>query len=380
MGQVYICKAWVFVREDATYGYGGKAFDTRGFYVQEQTSGGVYTGTQWFIPLDDSTQRNEWVRMEQPVVIGPGNKGQIRLYSPAATAALESAVYWTGVGVFQEESLSFYAGDGVYVTSIIEGIVEHVNGGTVNGYTSDHQDLLIDVDPANSSSSPNLTYQIAYQADDHHNAWEEIKNLVNMRSTQTGAAVDGPVVSATWTTSPSTDARYVSSRVAPTTTKTAFPMIINGSSATVIKASLNVSGGNVVNRVTALGLGDGPDREEASTYDRSNISIDYEGIVNTGHTGIALRYLDDYARAEVAYKSQIVSSLRLTIAATTEAQLNENGDYWSADPVDGLGVGDVVAVTGAWGKMQLSGAQYRIARKQLAPIDETLVLELNEVI
>lgn len=380
VAHVYVCKAWVFIRDDATYAYGGKAFDTRGFYIQEQTGAGAYTGTQWFVPIDDSTARDEWVRMETTVVIGPGNKGQIRLYSPAATAALESAVYWTGVGVYQEESLAFYTGDGVYVTSIIEGIVEHVNGGTVNSYTSDHQDLLIDADPANSSSSPNLTYQIAYQAADHHNAWEEIKNFVNMRSTQTGSAVDGPVVSATWTTSPSTDARYISSKAAPTTTKTAFPMIINGSSATVIDAALSVQGGGVVNRVTALGLGDGPDREEASTFDRSNISVDYEGIVNTGHTGVALRYLDDYARAEVAYKSQIVSSLRVTIAASTESALNENGDYWTSDPVDGLGVGDVVGVTGDWGKMQLSGTQYRIVRKQLSPMTETMVLELNEVI
>ena len=57
-------------------------------------------------------------------------------------------------------------------------------------------------------------------------------------------------------------------------------------------------------------------------------------------------------------------SLHVTIAATTDAVLNVNGDTWAIDPVVGssaLRPGKIIRITGTWGRMSYSNTRFRIS-------------------
>lgn len=328
-GGVIIMRGWSYIREDATFGYGGKAFDRRGLFAEVLNSGGdVIRGYQ--SPLDDNTPRNQWVRHELEIIAEPGGTVNFRLYGIGA-GAKASAVAWDGVGAFFMESLSFASGTDVL--DIIEGLLDHAQD-TSFGKSA----LSITGDPANSATGVTST-QIAYQHVDHRNVWDAMLDYCSPR--RDSGTVE---LRTSWNTAAS--ARYL--RVVPTPSTGNGETMTMGSSLTAV--DYNESGSGVTTRVLAAGPGSGPDREEAQATDTSEVAgLVLEDIISVPDD-LPLSFYAAYADGYVYKKKEPVKTLRVAAVDSDRG----SGSWADTNP------GELVAFTGSYGPFSYSAKLLRV--------------------
>jgi hypothetical protein len=356
---VVVCKAWFYIRDDGTYTYNGKPFDFRGFYIQTQLSN-VWTGRHWYTRIDDTTARNEWIRVEFEILVYGGETVEIRLYWPGGSASPNSAIYWDSIGLYLEESLSFYgsSGTGSDILVIAEGLVDHAQGLTVLGQTgpSGKDDLNITGDPANSSIGTDLA--IAYQHADHENIWEAIKSLTEIEN--------GLDLRVSWNGVDTI--RYIKFGRPLGSAKTTYNLQIDGASSNIIAITNYVrDGAPVANSITVLGDGSGPDREEAGASDTTDLGIAWEEVLRAP-TGWDIDQLDEFAAGELASRKDTIETFTCTLT---------DSDF-AAVIAGNLLPGDTVTINGTWGNINWTTRSMKLIRLTLDCASGVYTAEFNQ--
>jgi hypothetical protein len=357
---VCVVSAWYFVHDDAsTWVYDGKPFDRRGLYARTLTSVGADTGRQWYIPIDDSTERNVWHRGEFEILVYPTEKVEVRLYHIGAEdASPGSAINWDVAGLHAEDQLSFYGTDylGTDVVEIVEGIVEHSQGLAVLGNTApaNKTDFNLRGDPANTAVGTKLT--VGYDWSDHANAWESISDFVGF-----DGGVDFRV---TW--SADLASRYLLVGRQLGSLKTAYNLQIDGASSNVINMDYAKDGTTVANSITVLGDGDGADRARGTAVDYSSLGVAWE-MIEKAPRNWPIDMLQQLAAGMLADRATPCASMTVRLA---------DSDF-AANIVGNLFVGDSVQVTGTWGSLSMSAQVMEIGRMTYNPLQGITVLELT---
>ena len=361
---VMVAKAWYMIRDDATYTYNAKPFEKRGFYIQTKLSG-VWTGRHWSAEIDDTTERNVWLRAEFEILVYGGETVEIRLYVPGGAASPNSAINWDSTGLFLEESLSFYGtdGEGTDIVEIMEGLILHAQGQTVLGQPgpSNKDDLNIIADPANTTVGTKIA--IAYQHADHANIWESLNDMAN--------TANGADFRITWNAA--NTIRYLRVDRPIGSTKAGFALQIDGASSNIIDiVNYARDGENVANVVVALGEGAGPDREEAEKSEKSVLGVAWEDIIRAPG-GWEIDLLDELAAGEHANREDVGESFTVRLTDSDFATVIAG----NATRTDDLLPGDTVAVTAAWGNISWEDQSMKLVRLTLIPPTGVYIAEFN---
>ena len=359
-----VAKAWYMIRDDATYTYNSKPFDTRGFYIQTKLSG-VWTGRHWSAQILDTTERNVWLRSEFEILVYGGETVEIRLYVPGGAASPNSAINWDSTGLFLEESLSFYGtdGTGTDIVEIMEGLMLHAQGVTVLGQPgpSNKDNLNIIVDPANTTVGTKIA--IAYQHADHANIWESLNDMAN---TEHGA--DFRI---TWNAA--NTIRYLKVDRPIGSAKSTFDLQIDGATSNIIDiVAYARDGENVANVVVALGEGEGPDREEAEKSGITALGVAWEDIIRAP-SGWEIDLLDELAIGEQASRADVEESFTVRLTDSDFSTLIAGNSNRALD----LLPGDTVTVDGTWGNISSWERSMKLVRLTLTPMAGVYVAEFN---
>lgn len=349
-GGVIIFRGFSHIRDDATFGYGGKGFDGRALFAEVLNSGGQVIRT-YSTSFTDQTPRNEWLRHELEIIAEPGGTVNFRLYGVAPTGAKASAVAWDFIGAYFMESLAF--ADGTDIVDVIEGLVDHAQDVAEN-----KEDRNISGDPANSAVGITVPL-FAYQHADHRNIWDAILDYV---VPNTDEGVD---VLPTWNGTHT--ARYVRVK-SPDTTSSDTMTIATAITTDVVALDAYEDGAQVATQVLAVGPGSGPDREESSSTDTSQVGgLILEDVV-TVPDGLPFTHYERFAAGQVAKRRASVRTLRVAASDSTRS----SGSWADLLP------GDLVSFTGTHGSVSYSSELLRVISQSWNADDELFIFELAE--
>lgn len=335
IGTLLTVAAWVYV-QDA--GYVGPAMDARGLYVEGIESAVVRTLS--FAELDDATPRNRWVRLETTIWIPPNETWTIdvRLYAPGGTT------WWDAVQLVAMESLSHYATDmGTIAGNIVDFIQDPTHG---------WDNLNI----ATSDAATGVLLDRHYQYADHTDAMQALSEFEEM-------GLDWSIEITTTTRTFTTAYPKGADRSGTVTLSMRSAANPTG---TLSDYRLTVDGAATSTRVTVLGEGDGPDREEGYAADAYQLGGLVLGEVINARPGSPIDALATIAANRLAASKNLVRILEVT------------GIPGDSTQIDTLVVGDTVAVNITDGWVVISG-NWRIVRKTLDPATDTAAFVLNEV-
>lgn len=343
IGTLWTLVAYVWIDSSAWVGgaWGG-AYETRGLYISRIISS-VEVEHQ-FIPIDDSTPKDQWVRLE---VVQPSGGGsiwsppnstetlEVRLYAPGGT------VWWDGVQLVRMESLSFIDAD---VSTVFADSVDFV------------QDPTYDWDDVNIATSGSATgYKVtrAFQFTDHQDFMGLVGELVNQGFEYR--------LDITTTTRTLAYGMPVGTDRSGSYTFT----LRSGGSGNVSSYEFAIDGSKTNTRYVVQGDGDGPDREEGFALDTSSLGGLTLGSVEAVSAPVGV--LQRIAEMKLAATKQLVRILTVKGLPGDSTQIGT------------LRVGDTVAVSISDGAVSLSG-NWRIVQKTLDPKSDTASFVLNEVV
>lgn len=336
IGSFFTLAAWVYI-DDSTWG--GPAYESRGLFVSGIESGTVRD--YQVAEIDDATPRNRWVRLETGIWIPPGETWTLeaRLYAPDAD------VWWDAVQLVKMESLSHYATD---IGTIAGNIVDFIQN-TTHGW----DDLGITTSDVTSGVLLDRHYQYA----DHIDALEALSELEGQGLDWAMVLDDSPVVRQFTTYYPKGTDRSAT---------VTLSMADGAGSGNLSSYRLPVDGSKTSTRVTVLGEGDGPDREEGYAADASSLGGLVLGEVVNAPAGAQINTLTGLANSRLAASKRLVRVLDVTGIPGDSTQIST------------LVVGDTVAVSISDGWVNVTG-DWRIVEKTLDPAIDTASFILNEV-
>lgn len=335
IGDLFTLVAWVYVQNS---GYVGPALDARGLYVEGIEAGVVRTVS--FAEIDDATPRDRWVRLETEIWIPPAETWtlDVRLYAPGGT------VWWDAVQLVRMESLSHYATD---MGTIAGNVVAFVQNST-HGWD--------DVNVAQSNATTGVLLDRHYQYADHTDAMQALGEFEEM-------GLDWSIELTTTTRTFTTYYPKGTDRSGSVTLSMRSPSNPTG---TLSDYHLTVDGAATSTRVTILGEGDGPDREEGYAADAYNLGGLALGEVVQARPNSPIDALATIAANRLADSKRLVRVLEIVGIPSDSTQ------------IDTLVVGDTVTVSISDGWVLISGT-WRIVRKTLDPATDTCSFTLNEV-
>lgn len=337
IGTYLTVAAWVYVQNT---GYVGPAYESRGLFVQGSETGPVLRDFR-FVEIDDATPRDRWVRLETGIWIPPNKTWtiEVRLYAPGGT------VWWDAVSLTAMESLSYYNTD---LGTILGGVVGFVSDGT-HGWDN----INIAVSNATTSVLKDRHFQYA----DHEEVSAILQEFEDL-------GVDWAFQ---FTPTVRTFTSYYPKGTDRTATVTLSMRSPSNPTGTLSDYRLTVDGAATTTRITVLGEGDGPDREEGYAADASGLGGLVLGEVINARPNAPIDALTTIASERLADSKNLVRVLELT------------GIPGNTTQIDTLVVGDKVTVSITDGWVVISGT-WRIVRKTLDPATDTASFVLNEVL
>lgn len=333
IGSYFTLAAWVWI-DSATFA--GPAYESRGLFISGIESGTVRDYR--FVEIDDATPKNQWVRLETGIWIEPGATWTLetRLYAPAGE------VFWDAVTLTKMESLSYIAQD---LGTIVGGIASFI-GGSSHGWS--------DLGWLTSNVTSGVTHSRAWQYADHIDGSSALNELVEM-------GID-------WHFALTSTTKTFTSSYPKGTDRSATVSLSmrNGGSGNLSNYRLTVDGSQTTTRVTVLGEGDGPDREEGYAADASSLGGLVLGEVISAPPQSPISALSTIASKRLAKSKRLVRVLEVTGIPNDSTQHGT------------LVVGDTVDVSISDGWVAISG-DWRIVRKTTDCVTDTVSFVLNEV-
>lgn len=341
IGTLWTLVAYVWI-DSATWvgGAWGGAYNLRGLYISRIVSS-VEVEHQ-FIQIDDSTPKDQWVRLEVTRPDGGGSIWsppnatetlEVRLYAPGGT------VWWDGVQLVAMDSLSWIDAD---VATTFEDVV---------AFAQDSAHDWDDVNIATSGSATGYKVTRALQYTDHTDVMGYIGELVNQGFEHRLAI--------TTTTRTLEYGMPVGTDRSGSYTFT----LRSGGSGNVTSYDFSIDGSKTTTRYVVQGDGDGPDREEGFALDTSSLGGLTLGQVEAVSAPVSV--LQRIADMKLAASKQLVRILTVVGLPGDSTQIGT------------LLVGDTVAVSISDGAVNLSG-NWRIVQKTLDPKSDTASFVLNE--
>lgn len=338
IGTYLTVAAWVYIDDTAWI---GPAFESRGLFVQGSTAGPTLRDFR-FVEIDDATPRNRWVRLETGIWIPPNETQtiEVRLYAPGGEC------WWDAVSMTAMESLSRYASD---AGSILGDVIDFAAGSS-HGWS--------DINLATSDATTSLIIDRHVQYADH----EEVSSIVQEFE---DLGIDWSIeVTPTVRTFTSYWPQKGTDRSATVTFSMRSPSNPTGN---LSDYRLTVDGAATTTRVTVLGEGDGPDREEGYAADASALGGLVLGEVINARPNAPIDALTTIASERLASSKNLVRILEVT------------GLPGDATTVTTCVEGDTVAVSLSDGWVSIA-SDWRIVRKTLDPATDTASFVLNEVL
>lgn len=337
IGDVWMLKGWVYIQNS---GWVGPAYESRGLFISGIQSGVVRDYR--FVEIDDATPRDRWVPLEISIWIPPGETWTLetRCYGPGGT------VWWDALQLVRMESLSHYATDmGTIAGNIVDFIQTPAHGW----------------DDLNISTSDATTGQILdrhYQYADHVDAAEALNEFEGM-------GLDWSIVVTTTTrTFTSYWPRKGTDRTASVTLSLRTAVNPTGN---LSSYKLTEDGASTSTRITVLGEGQGPAREEGYATDPSPLGGLVLGEVINAPAGATINTLQVLAQERLGAAKYLVRVLEVTGLPSDATTLTTCvvGDTVDVDISDGWAV-----ASGDW----------RIVSKTIDPDTDTASFVLNELL
>lgn len=337
IGTLWTVAAWVYIQDS---GWAGPAYEARGLFVSRIISSVEVDRS--IVEIDDATPRGRWVRLETTIWTPPSSSEtlEVRLYAPGAT------VWWDAVQVVAMESLSHYATD---IGTIAGNIVDFIQN-TTHGW----DDLGITTVDATTGVLLDRHYQYA----DHIDASQALAELEAMGLDCSMEIDDSPLTRAFTTAYPKGTDRSAS--VTFSMRSAANP------TGNLSSYRLTKDGGATATRLTVLGEGDGPDREEGYARDTTSLGGLTLGDVVNAPAGAPINTLQTIADQRLSKSKRLVRILEVT------------GLPGDSTLISTCVVGDTVDVNIVDGGESITG-DWRIVAKTLTPSGDLPSFVLNEV-
>lgn len=335
IGTLLTVAAWVYIDDTS---WVGPAFESRGLFVSGIESSVVKDYR--FVEIDDATPRNRWVRLEVTIWVPPNKTWtiEVRLYAPGAD------VWWDAAVLVAMESLSHYATD---LGTIAGNIVDFIQN-TTHGWD--------DLNITTSDVSSGILVDRHYQYADHIGAMDALQEIEEM-------GLDWAMV---FTSTTRVFTTYYPKGTDRSGSVTLRMRSSSNPTGTLSHYKLTKDGAATSTRVTVLGEGDGPDREEGYAVDTSSLGGLTLGEVITAPAGAPISYLQPIAANRLAKSKKLVRILEVTGIPGDTTQITT------------LVVGDTVAVDITDGGETING-NWRVVQKTLDPALDTASFVLNEV-
>lgn len=336
IGTLYTLKAWVYIQNS---GWSGPGLDARGLYIAGIQASVVRDFR--FVEIDDATPRDRWVPLEVTIWIPPNETWtlEVRLYAPAGT------VWWDAVQLVAMNSLSHYATD---IGTIAGNVVDFIQN-PAHGW----DDLNIDTSDATTGQVIDRHYQYA----DHTDAAEALAELEAM-------GLDWSIVVTTTTRTFTTYwPRKGTDRTATITLSLRTTANPTGN---LTSYKLTEDGAATSTRVTVLGEGQGPAREEGYATDPTPLGGLVLGTVISAPANAPINTLQVMAQEELGAAKYLVRVLEVTGIPSDSTLLStlQVGDWVDVAISDGW-----VAVSGDW----------RVVSKTINPANDQPSFVLNEM-
>lgn len=337
IGTLVTVAAWVYIDNTS---WGGPAYESRGLFLSGIESSVVRTTSN--AEIDDATPRGRWVRLETTIWVPPNESWtiEVRLYAPDAD------VWWDAVQAVRMESLSHYATDmGTIAGNIVDFIQNPTHGWDDLGITT-------------SDVASGVLLDRHYQYADHIDAAQALAELEAMGLDWSIEIDDSPLLRQFTTAYPKGTDR--SGTVTFSMRSAANP------TGNLSRYRLTKDGGATATRITVLGEGDGPDREEGYARDTSSLGGVTLGDVITAPAGAPINALQAIADEHLSVSKRLVRILEVTGLPGNSTQITT---CVVGDTVDVNIVDQGESITGDW----------RIVAKTLDPKMDLPSFVLNEV-
>lgn len=335
IGTLYTLAGWVYVQNS---GYVGPAYESRGLRVDGIEAGVVrISGTA---EIDDDTPRDRWERLETTIWVPPNETWtlEVRCYAPGGT------VWWDALQLVAMDSLSFYATD---MGTIAGNIVNFIQNPTYGW-----DDLNIDV----SNPATGVLLDRHYQFADHTDVMMALDEFENMGQ-------DWWIAITTTTRTFTTAYPRGTDRSGSVSWTMRDP--VSNPTGTLSWYRLTKDGSQTETRVTVMGEGDGPDREEGYAADALDLGGLVLGGVYNATPGAPIDALQREADARLADSKGLVSVLEV------------KGIPGDTTQISTVKVGDTVTVTITDGWTSVTGG-WRVVSKTIDPASDTASFVLNE--
>lgn len=335
VGTSVVVVAWFFIDSVTDH-----ANERRGLFVQLSQSG-VLKDFDYY-PIDAASPQGVWTRAYVKLWIPPGESMsvEVRLYAPDGT------IYWDATQAVIYESLSTASGGDVEAKKDVAEISAEIVRFVQKTYAG-KSDLNLGTYCPPSGQKLTKHYQFA----DHIRADQAIAEFVD------AGYLDW------WVMLFPTTRLFVTNAPRRAIDRTGITLAYGGDR--VARYSYTEDGNDTETRVTILGDGNGPDREEAEASD----TTDTDGLILQGVYGstpkTTLQALDDMADEFLRARKTIA---RLPVITTTQK---------AGDLIHVLRPGDIVTVDIADGWVQCQG-EFRVVKVRLDCVADTLEVTLNE--
>lgn len=327
----------------------GHAYERRGLYVEARDADGNLVDLDYF-PIDAGTVAGEWRRSVEFGMHVPADTPwtfNVRAYCP------QGAILWDEIGAFGMESISTAkpgdVNNEVDIAQIMGRLVAFAQSSTFGPINADKTPLNI----GTHTPATGITEARHYQMADHTELEQALREFTDRD--------DGPDWSIELT--PTTRTFRVWPGGKGTDLSGTVDLTYGG--ANVAAYDVSVDGAGTATKVTTLGDGDGPDREESEQTDRTLVpnSLTLQRIERTPKDA-PVRSLDEIATGVLAQTSRPEPILEVT---SHDRSL-----------IDSVEVGDRVAASIADGWVAQDD-DYRVVRKRLDCVLDLATFTLNEI-